>query len=171
VYKGSGKDAVLLTETTNTRFRDVDALEGKSYTYTITAVDKSLNESKPTKEIAVRVQRQAVKVTFRAKVPVNTPANSPVFLAGDFASKDYPAWNPSGIKMTDKGDGTWEVTLNLQEGANIQYKYVRGTWDAVEKGSGCEEIANRSFSVKFSADGTLTRDDTIAKWRDVDKCG
>ncbi|MCC7446712.1 MAG: alpha-glucosidase C-terminal domain-containing protein [Anaerolineae bacterium] len=171
VYKGKGKDAVQVAEITDTTFRDVDALEGQTHTYTVTAIDQSLNESQPTKELAVKVERQLVKVTFRVTVPSDTPANSPVYLAGDFGVKDYPLWNPGGMKMTDEGDGKWSITLNLPEGSTPQYKYVRGTWDAVEKGPACEEIANRTFAVKYSQDGTLIREDTVAKWRDVSKCG
>lgn len=171
IYKGTSKDAKLLAETPNTTYRDVEAAEGNSYTYRVTAVDQSLNESQPTPELVAKVERQAVKVTFRVKVPANTPANSPVYIAGDFSSKEYPTWNPGGLKMTDKGNGTWEITLSLNENVVVQYKYVRGTWDAVEKGSGCEEIANRTFTVKFSKEGTSLREDTVARWRDVDKCG
>jgi hypothetical protein len=168
VYRGSGRDRVMLIETDKTTYRDVDAGEGETYFYTITAVDKALNESEFSKQLTAEVKRKYIAVIFRATVPADTPANSPVFIAGDFGTKDYPLWNPGGLQMTDKGNNTWEITLKLQEGVPIQYKYVRGTWDAVEKSATCAEIANRSVIVK---PGIPPVEDTVEKWRDIAKCG
>ena len=67
----------------------------------------------------------------------------------------------------------WSITLDLPEGANVEFKFVRGTWDAVEKGTECEEIANRRLKVEVGEDeDALTVDDlVVAKWRDLDACG
>ena len=47
----------------------------------------------------------------------------------------------------------------------------RMTWNAVEKGTECEEIANRTFTVETPVgQDSLTVEDVIAKWRDLDKC-
>jgi len=72
-----------------------------------------------------------------------------------------------------KVDAThWTITLELAEGANIEYKYVRGTWDAVEKDAECKEIANRRLSATLPEGQTeLTVEDTVEKWRDLDACG
>jgi len=75
--------------------------------------------------------------------------------------------------MEQVDDTHWTITLDLPEGAKLEYKYVRGTWDAVEKGPECEEIANRRVTVALpeGADGLLVDTDLVAKWRDLDKCG
>ncbi len=168
VYKGIGRNRVMIAETANTSYRDTDAVEGQTYYYIVTAIDSSLNESEASPQIEVAVKRQMVAVTFHVTVPADTPPKPPVYIAGDFGSKDYPLWNPGGLQMTDKGNNVWEITLNLQEGTPIQYKYVRETWDAVEKSPSCAEIANRTVTVK---QGMAPIEDAVAKWRDIGKCG
>jgi hypothetical protein len=59
----------------------------------------------------------------------------------------------------------------LPEDTSIQYKYALGSWDYVEKGSACDEINNRTFSVSYGSSGTETVNDTIANWRNVSPCG
>jgi glycosidase len=169
VYKGSSENRRLIAEVTETGYSDRNALEGETYSYTVTAVDESLNESDAPKEVTASVKLEGAVVTFKVKVPDNTPKDAPVFLAGDFGTPDYPQWNPGAekMKMTNNGDGTYQITLKLPTGSSPQYKYVRGTWDAVEKGPQCEEIANRQILVKG---GESTVNDEVAKWRDIDQC-
>jgi pullulanase len=75
------------------------------------------------------------------------------------------------------GDTQYAITLEFQEGISIDYKFVRGTWDAVEKGSACEEIANRVLNIGLDSLGTPNADGVyeftheVAKWRDIDMCG
>ena len=79
--------------------------------------------------------------------------------------------------MTEVEDNVWEVTLEFPEGVNLQYKFARGSWDGVEKGSECEEIANRRLTIsldtlgEISEDGTYVVEHTVAKWADLDSCG
>jgi pullulanase len=63
------------------------------------------------------------------------------------------------------------VTLTFLEGEHLEYKYTRGSWDSVEKGPNCEEIPNRILNVVYGTNETMTTDDTVAKWRDIDNCG
>ena len=42
----------------------------------------------------------------------------------------------------------WTITLDLDEGATVEYKYVRGTWDAGE-GDRMREIANRRLQISL----------------------
>ena len=83
-----------------------------------------------------------------------------------------PFWDPAGLPMEQVDDRHWTITLELPEGAKLQYKYARGTWNAVEKGTECEEIANRTLTVEVPEGVTelLVDSDVIAKWRDLDKC-
>jgi hypothetical protein len=170
VYKGIGDNRKLIAEVDQPGYTDRNALEGEVYSYTVTAVDESLNESESPKEVVASVKLEGASVTFKVKVPATTPPDAPVYIAGDFGVPDYPQWNPGAekMKMTNNGDGTYQITLKLPTGASPQYKYVRGTWDAVEKGTGCEEIPNRQILVKG---GDSTVNDEVAKWRDTDKCG
>jgi glycosidase len=156
------------------RYQDKAVAPGLRYSYAISAVDTSLNESEaiPTEEVTV--ERRAIPVTFTVTVPDYTiNGEGDVYIAGDFGTASLPFWDPAGIVMTQLDDQHWTVTLNIPEGAKLQYKYVRGTWDAVEKGPECEEIANRTLTVEVPEGQTelLVDGDVVAKWRDLDKCG
>jgi pullulanase len=111
-------------------------------------------------------QSREVAVTFRVTVPGQTPPDGTIFVAGDFQG-----WNPGKTTMTRAGDSTWEISVPFTEGAAPQYKYTRGTWEAVEKDDGCGEIPNRTFTVTFGDTGSQPVADTVEKWRDVDQCG
>jgi glycosidase/fibronectin type 3 domain-containing protein len=160
-------------------YQDIAVLDGQRFTYAVSAVDAGLNESALVETDEVLIERQLVPVTFVAEVPAAT--NSDVYIAGNFGTEQLPLWDPVGIVMEQLDDTHWAVTLNLPEGAALEYKFVRGTWDAVEKGTECEEIANRTLSINIDSLGELMTDivpdgsylvnHTIAKWRDLDACG
>jgi hypothetical protein len=63
------------------------------------------------------------------------------------------------------------VTLTFYEGDQLEYKYTRGSWDYVEKGAACEEIANRTATIVYGTDGTMTLEDTVLNWRNTAPCG
>jgi len=122
----------------------------------------------------VAVQRTIVAVTFVVTVPDYTnQGEGDVYIAGSFGTTDLPNWDPAGLAMEQVDATHWTITLDLPESAKLEYKYVRGTWDAVEKGPECEEIANRRLTVTLpeGADGLLVDTDLVAKWRDLDTCG
>jgi hypothetical protein len=73
--------------------------------------------------------------------------------------------------MEPLGDGQWAITLEFEDGTPLEYKYTRGSWEAVEKDAGCGEIANRTLTVEPGSDGTLRVEDAVEKWRDLDACG
>ena len=156
------------------RFADRAVSAGNTYAYSVSAVDTALNESEPVSAGEAKVQRRGIPVTFIVTVPDYTKEGAgSVFIAGDFGTKDLPNWDPAGIEMAQVDDQHWKVTLELPESAAIQYKYVRGTWSAVEKGVECEEIANRTLTVTVpeGASELIVDTDIVAKWRDLDKCG
>jgi glycosidase/fibronectin type 3 domain-containing protein len=150
------------------RYVDANVAQGGKYVYAVSAVDGSLNESTQTDSEQVTVQRQNIPVTFTVEVPTST--DSDVFIAGDFGTGDYPTWDPGGIVMEQVDDTHWSVVLNLPEGAAVEYKYVRGTWDGVEKGTECEEISNRRLAIVLADSETVSTSDEVANWRDID-CG
>jgi 1,4-alpha-glucan branching enzyme len=128
-------------------------------------VDTSFNRSEPSESLEVGAESREVQVTLRASVPPNTPPDAQVYIAGDFQN-----WDPGATPMKRVDATTWTITLPFEEGVEAQFKFTRGSWLAVEKGQGCEEIENRTFTAAYGADGTQLVEATIAKWRDLDAC-
>ena len=151
---------------TEPTFTDDTVTTGTTYHYVVTAQDASFNRSADSGEVASAAQTREVTVRFRVTPPKDTPKDATLFIAGDFQG-----WDPAKTPMAKAKDGTWEIALPFTEGATPQYKYTRGSWDAVEKGPGCEEIANRTITVTYGPGGTMVVEDAPAKWRDVARCG
>lgn len=147
-------------------FTDDTIDEGSAYAYVVTAVDSSYNRSVTTPPIAASAKSRDVTVTVTVSLPDNTPGGDPIFMAGDFQG-----WNPGGTPMTKVDDRTWTISLPFTEGDAPQYKFTRGTWDAVEKDAACGEITNRTFAVTYGTTGTQLVEATVEKWRDIDECG
>lgn len=101
---------------------------------------------------------QIPSVTFRVTTPVEEPVRDPVYIAGNFQG-----WNPGhgDYALTRVAESRWEITLDFEEGQNLQYKFTRGSWDSVEKGPEGQEIANRTHVV---AAGQETLELTVASW-------
>lgn len=61
-------------------------------------------------------------------VPTNTPAGTPIYIAGNFNN-----WNPSdaNVVLTAQPDGKYAVTLNPSVGP-VRFKFTRGSWATVE---------------------------------------
>jgi hypothetical protein len=73
--------------------------------------------------------------------------------------------------LTKLDDTHWRVTLQGVEGTQLEYKYVLGAWEYVEKDGACGEIANRMLTLAYGSDGTQTVNDTAVNWRNVEPCG
>lgn len=101
---------------------------------------------------------QFKQVTFKVDMQNETVSPNGVHLAGSFnftpAPNQGPAWNPSGIQMTDvDADEVYEVTLTLAEGYNYQYKFVNGNdWPFAEGSlsAPCGNGSNRTLTVGTS---------------------
>jgi glycosidase len=152
-----------------TQYSDTNVTTGATYYYVLTAQDTSFNRSPNSAETAGTAVPRQVAVTFNVTVPPYTPMTDNIFIAGSFPAP-YPQWDPGGLQMTRLDQTHARITLNLLEGLNLEYKYTRGSWDRVEKGPACEEIANRQLTVVYGPGGTQTVNDTVAKWRDLDNC-
>ena len=100
-----------------------------------------------------------VQVTFLVAVPANTPAESKVHIAGDFQG-----WDPGSEDhaLTRQDDGRYAITLELDRGINIAFKFTRGSWETVEKGPEGEEIGNRTLTL----DASGTHEFTVVRWAD-----
>jgi phospholipase/lecithinase/hemolysin len=108
-----------------------------------------------------------VEVTFKVKVPQNTPDDN-IHIAGTFSSIGYSDWNPSdnNLKLLKNADGTYSITMYIPEGTTIEYKYVRGEWSKVEKGPNGEELSNRNVTIRKGADNKMLIEDIVSRWAD-----
>jgi glycosidase len=167
---GSYGDPIATLSAGTTNYIDNTVDQGTTYSYVVKAVDSALNVSGPSNEVTQQAAAKLVAVTFNVTLPADTPAGDTIHIAGSF-SAPYPTWDPTGLPMqrTDPTHAT--ITLNILDGTQLQYKYVRnGTWSDVEKGPSCEELNNRMLNVSYGGTGTQTESDTVAKWADVDHC-
>jgi hypothetical protein len=163
----------LIALTTTTSYSDTAVNEGDVYYYVVRAVDLAYNRSAFSNEVMGSAALRSVTVTFDVTVPEWTPADATVYIAGslDLLDGGYPQWNPGGTTLTQTGPYTWTITFTGTENLEIQYKYTLGSWDYVEKGAACEEIANRSVILTYGTDGILVVNDTVLNWRNVAPCG
>jgi hypothetical protein len=132
------------------------------------AVDTAFNQSGYSNEVEAVAQARPVQVTFSVTLPATTPDGEDIYIGGDLNG-----WNPGGTLMTRSSptDLLATVTLTLDEGTQIQYKYTRGSWTYVEKGAACEEVDNRTALVVYGTDGTMVLDDVVINWRNTGPCG
>jgi glycosidase len=146
-------------------FLDATVTAGEPYRYVVMTQDTGYNVSEMSDVLEVTAEERVVEVIFSATVPDYTTPDDTLYIAGGFQG-----WNPGGDPMTRVDDTTWQITLTFVDGESLEYKYARGSWEAVEKDAGCGEIPNRTVTVEYSGDGTQEVADTIVKWRDLDGC-
>ena len=159
-------DFERLGTTTKLLFTDTTVTTGAGYDYAVAAEDTSFNRSEMSPVLSVDAKQRLVQVTFQVTAPADTPTTDTLYIAGDFQG-----WAPSQTPMTRIDGSTWAITLPFVDGTTIQYKYSRGTWDAVEKDKGCGEIPNRTMTADYGASQQQLVQDQVAKWRDIDGCG
>jgi hypothetical protein len=169
VYRGGAaggpyaKIADVLAPTVE--YTDWNVTTDANYYYVVLAVDTSFNPSGYSNEVEATAQARQVEVTLNATLPDTTPSGEDIYIGGNFNG-----WDPAGTLMT-RTDLFATVILTFYEGDTLEYKYTRGSWTYVEKGAACEEIANRTATVVYGTDGTMTLDDTVLNWRNTDPCG
>jgi len=149
-----------------TEYTDLTVASGQTYYYVVTAQDASFNRSAYSNEVGQTAAPRQVQVTFNVTLPAYTPTGDTIYIGANFNG-----WNPAGTAMTRLDPTHATVTLTFLEGERLEYKYTRGSWNSVEKGPNCEELPNRVLNVIYGVNGTLTVEDTVAKWRDIDNCG
>lgn len=52
----------------------------------------------------------------------------------------------------------------------IEYQDALGSWDYMEKGAACDEIANRGLTLNYGTDGIMTVNDSVLNWRNIGGC-
>ena len=156
----------VIGSTTAPFFVDASVSAGRSYGYVVKAQDSSFNTSAPSGALDLVAEVRLVDVLVTVSVPEDTTPSDTVYIAGDFQG-----WDPAGTPMTQVDDATWIITLPFPDRESIEYKYTRGSWDAVEKDDDCAEIANRTLTTDYGGEGIQEVADRVEKWRDLDACG
>ena len=101
--------------------------------------------------------QQKVRIAINS-VPGNTPANSNLFIAGNFNS-----WNPQNTSFQfQKSDKGYFIELSLVAGS-YEYKITRGGWDKVESTKDGKDIGNRVLKI----DNDATVELTVEGWKDL----
>ena len=166
ILRGEAGEELEVIDTSDVEvYLDASVTAGVPYAYAVVAVDTGYNRSDPSDLLEVTAEERMVDVTFTVTVPDHTTPDDTIYIAGGFQG-----WNPGGHPMTRVDDTTWAITLQLEDATNLEYKYARGSWEAVEKDAGCGEIPNRTLTVEYSAGGRQEVADRIEKWRDLDGC-
>ena len=169
----AGPYAVLALTSAHT-YTDATVAQGQTYTYVIRSVDTSLNRSANSSPVTQLADVRQMSITFAVTVPAATDATGrAVHIAGTFAGLGGVDWDPTQGTMTRVDATHWSLTLTGKEGTQVQYKYVLGDWNYVEKGRRptAPSSATARLTLDFGSSGTQTVSDTVANWRNVAPCG
>ena len=100
-------------------------------------------------------QKIRVEINY---LPPNNPANSSIFIAGNFNN-----WDPQNknfqFKKSEKG---YFLELSLNAGS-YEYKITRGGWDKVESTKDGKDVGNRTLKVDADANIEVS----IEGWKDL----
>lgn len=154
---------IATVDAPTTIFTDTTVALGKTYAYVVRAIDPAFNESANSNEVTKTAEPKIVQVTFRVRVPVETPPDDKVYIAGDHPL--FGPWNPGKQVLTKTADPrVWEVTVPIQDGLTIPYKYTRGAWEMVENWGVLRGTENRSVTINYGTTGTQLVDNTAEGW-------
>ncbi len=169
-----GGPYTTLALVTGKSFMDTAVVQSATYYYVIRAVDGSFNRSADSAEVQATAELRTVTLVFNLTVPATTDATGrTVYIAGflDRLFGGLPQWDPAGVALTRVDATHWTITFSGLETTQIEYKYTLGSWDYVEKGDACAEIANRQLTLSYGATGVQTVNDFTPNWRNVSPCG
>ena len=93
-----------------------------------------------------------IEVTFEVRVPADSP--NPVSVA-------VSATGWTHVPLTRVAPDRARGTVMVPRGEWFEYKYTRGDWDSVEKGTGCSERPNR-----YRFGDPKSQSDVVDAWRD-----
>jgi len=169
--ESSGGPYTALGIVPGTSYSDETVAQGHTYHYVVRSVDTSWNRSGNSSEVTQLADLRSVAVTFDVTVPATTDGTGrAVHIAGTFAQLGSVDWDPTANVMTRVDATHWTITLTGKEATNLEYKYVLGDWNFVEKDGSCGEIANRTATITYGPGGTMTINDTVPNWHGVAPC-
>jgi len=114
--------------------------------------------------VRVRIEGWEQKPMYRfvlTEVPANTPEDATLYITGSFNR-----WNPhdARYKLQRQADGTFRVTV-YSDAPLLEYKFTRGSWDAVEGRESGKSRPNRT--VTRTETGNQDIEVTIQSWEDL----
>ncbi len=151
------------TKAQGTRYVDTSVANKTEYSYKVAAVDSAFNRGY-SNDVVITPDLVVVEVTFKVTAPDYTPKTN-INIAGSFQS-----WNPSSadhLLTWNEAEQAFMATFEFQVGTKIEYKYARGDWSRVEKGSTGEEINNRVLTVVNQGGNKMLVENTVEKWADM----
>jgi predicted alpha/beta superfamily hydrolase len=86
-----------------------------------------------------------VPVEFFVTVPKDTDAKATLYIAGSLEAVGN--WKTEGLPLKRLDDGRYHAKVQLPDGARLEYKITRGSWETVEKNKDGGEIPNRQLTV------------------------
>ncbi|WP_160719438.1 pullulanase X25 domain-containing protein [Bacillus sp. USDA818B3_A] len=122
------RDGQILTTLNGdvTSLKDYQVANGTAYKYRIRIFDQAGNYV-DSNTVSVTPEIVMVQVTFKVHAPDYTPLSAQVNIPGSLNG-----WNTGAWSMSRNGAVTadWEYTMELEEGTELTYKYVKNnSWD------------------------------------------
>lgn len=173
-----GEVVAVLDDTTKTTYRDYEVENGKTYQYQIRVYDAAGNHV-DSATVSVTPDIVMVQVTFKVHAPAYTQLSEKITMPGN-----QNGWNTGAWEMSRNGAVTpdWEYKVELQEGTELVYKYVKGgSWDQEGLADHTpydktdDDISNYGYGasgtdmkvvVQNQGDNKMTVQDTILRWID-----
>ena len=149
-------------------------MQSATYHYVVRSLDGSFNRSADSAPVSATAELRTVTLSITLTVPASTDgAGRSVYIAGflDRLDGGLPQWDPAGVVLTRVDATHWRITLTGKEFTQIEYKYVLGAWEYVEKDGACGEIGNRQLTLSYGPGGVQNVADTALNWRNVAPCG
>ncbi|KUG07318.1 alpha/beta hydrolase-fold protein [Solirubrum puertoriconensis] len=112
--------------------------------------------------LALLLNRSEAQTILRlTEVPANTPAGAKVYVAGTFNN-----WNPASAdwQLQANASGQYQLTLPASVVGTVEFKFTRGSWQAVEADAQFADVPNRKLTV---ASGPATVDLKVQSWKDL----
>jgi predicted alpha/beta superfamily hydrolase len=84
--------------------------------------------------------------------------DSSVYICGNL--NQLAGWNPSSLKMKNRGNHTWSFTINSSNAIPVEYKYTLGSWQ--REGANADGIPLSNFIIKVTSDTVVN--DNVFFW-------
>ena len=93
-----------------------------------------------------RAEAPRRRVRWCVRVPETTPTTATIYVTGNHP--DLGNWSPLGLPLHVDGPCLYCGELELPAGTVLEYKFTRGTWEAVETWRGGIPRPNRALAVR-----------------------